>query len=231
MKYTEISDIHRAADFFNECARSINTSTPYRVIESEEDRNIITNVPPAIYNDTDLRKYLPPDEELSSNSNNFVSFLHQGFDFFHNNDPEAHLKYEDGKIFHYNKCYDNSLAAYFCLLNLSKNNNLPITGPICICLGFLSREVSLGAGLSNAVINVPNMIVHDWHVWNKINSIIIDLSIIKHGGVFSLGTKELKWGKAEDHVFKYPPENTVYYGIDFDDDPKFTNYIKKLFDN
>lgn len=88
-----------------------------------------------------------------------------------------------------------------------------------------------GAVLGNAVINVPKMVVHDWHIWNKINKIIIDLSITKQGGVFSLGIKEQKWERAEDHVFKYPPENTTYYGIDFDDDQKFINFTKELFGN
>lgn len=231
MNYIEISDIHLVADFFNKYGKSINTTTPYRVVESEEGQNTITNVPTAIYNNPGLRKYTPPNGELSSNNKHFISFLHQGFDFFHRNHPEAHLRYEDGKIFHYNKCYDNSLGGYFCLLNLATNNNLPITDPICICFGFLSRKVLPGATLGNAVINVPNMIVHDWHVWNKINRIIIDLSITKNGGVFALGAKEQKWERAEDHVFKHPPENTTYYGIDFDDDQKIITFTKELFGN
>lgn len=123
MKHIEISDIHMAADFFNEYSKRINTTTPYRVVDSKDGQNTISNVPHDIYNNPCLRKYSPPQEKLLGSNSHFISFLHQGFDFFNSNHPEAHLRYEDGKIFHYNKCYDNSLGGYFCLLNLAANNN------------------------------------------------------------------------------------------------------------
>jgi hypothetical protein len=231
MKYLKINNKFEATDYFNEMSKKIGINTVYRSIESSEHMNVITNVPTEIYRNPAIKVYSPPNTHDHNNNNHFISFLQNSFNFLHHNHPEIHLKHEDGKAFHCNHCYDNSQVVYFTLLNLSANNNLPVTSPICICYGYISKQVLPGTMVGNAVVNMENLVVHDWHFWNKINNFIIDLSVTKSGGIYGLDTKQIKWEKAEDHVFKYPPENTTYYGIDFSDHQEFMRFTNELFGN
>jgi hypothetical protein len=219
MKYFYIEDKHQAVEYFNEVLNSLNLGGSYRVIESEESQNIISNVPPEIYANSKLAEYTPPSSNNIGNNNKFISFLHDGFNFFHNNHPDAHLRYEDGKLFHHNNCYDNSVAVYFCLLNLSKS----------ICVGYVSKSLQPGGLLGNAVINMKNLVVHDWHIWNMVNDFIIDLSISNTGGVYGLSAKNIIWDKSENYVFKYPPSNISYRGINFTSLEKFKKFTMELF--
>lgn len=230
MNYLKINDKFSAVEFFNELSHKMDYDTTYRILDSPDNQSVITNVPPEIYDSTALINYAPPTSEETGNSQYFIDFLHEGFNFFHHNFPDARLKFEDGKLFHYNDCYENSLGVYFCLQNIGKNNNIPITSPICICFGYIAKLLSPGGVIGNAVINVNGLVVHDWHVWNMINNFVIDLSITKNGGVYALSTTQLRWKQAEDHVFKNPPENISYHGIPFTDDQEFTSFTKNIFD-
>jgi len=229
MKYLYIENYHQAVEYFNEALRSLNLDSVYRAIDSEEGHSVISNVPHEIYANPALSEYIPPSSNDVGNNNNLISFLQQGFNFFHKNHPDAHLRYEDGKLFHHNKCYDNSMAVYFCLQNLSINNNMPITSPISICVGYVSKRLQPGGVLGNAVIKMDDLIVHDWHIWNMVNDFIIDLSISNTGGVYNLSTKNIIWEKSENYIFKYPPLNIRYRGISFTDIEKFKEFAIELF--
>ena len=64
-----------------------------------------------------------------------------------------------------------------------------------------------------------------------INNFIIDLSISKNGGIYDLTARQIQWEKAEDHVFKYPPANITYNGINFTEHNKFTKFASDVFDD
>lgn len=230
MSYIKINDKYEAVRHFNEHVKTINNYTKYRVLEYGDDSNIVTNVPLELYENPQLTKYSPPPVELPNNNKNFIKFLQDGFNFFHNNHPDMQELFDDGKMFHHNECYHNSLGVKFSLLNLAENNGLSVTDPICISLGYISKSVVPGGVVGNALVNMEGLTVHDWHIWNKINNFIVDLSVTKSGGIFELGTTVIEWEKAEDHVFKYPPENTTYYGVDFVDSQEFNQSVEALFE-
>jgi len=231
MEYTTINNQNEAVEHINIISKKSFNSTPYRTVISKSGSYITTNVPQQIYDHHELKEYFPPKKENKFNNNQYIGYLQASFDFFHHNFPDMHEKYEDGKVFHYNQCYDNSSAVYHILINLSQNNDLPVVAPICICIGYISRIVEPGALIGNAVVNFEGLIVHDWHVWNKINNFIIDLSILKSEGFFAPETKQIKWDNATDHVFKHSPKYTKYSGIDFDNYLNFVNFATTLFNN
>lgn len=229
MKQKTINNHNEAVEYFNLVSKDLFSSTPYRSINSQ--LGVISNVPQQIYDHSESKVYSPPEVETKFNNKHLIDFLHSGFDFFHHNFPDIIEKFADGKVFHYNQCHDNSVAAYHILLNLSQNNDLPLSTPIFICLGYISRIICAGTLVGEAVVTYDGLIVHDWHVWNKFNNFIIDLSISKNGGLLSLGNPQNKWQNASDHVFKYPPKNTAYTGIDFESYPDYSNFSNMIFDN
>lgn len=228
MKYFEITNNIDAAVLFNDVSGHIKNNTKYRA-QSSDTFNIVTNVPEQIYSHSGLQKYSAPSTINNYNDEHFIAFLQKYFDYAHHNNP--HSKHTDGKMFHYNHCYENSLGAYFSLLSLTANNDLPTSNPAKICFGYKARQIAPGALIGNAVITSKDLVVHDWHIWNKINNFIIDLSVTKNGGISDLAanTQQRTWGKAEDHVFNNPPQNATYYGIDFEDHTEFASFTDDLF--
>jgi hypothetical protein len=213
----------------NEWVESNCNTTRYRIVPSKSDLVIISNVPDSIYNDSRLKKYSPPNSNNRYNDEHFINFLCQSLNFAHENAPELCNGYEDGKVFHLNQCYDNSLAAYNILYSLTVLNDLPVSSNNCICFGYVSKHILPGALLGNAVINLDGLVMHDWHVWNKINDFIVDISLHKNAGVFPLGTQNVMWEKAENHIFKTTPEAIDYYGIEFEDHTQFINFAHDIF--
>jgi hypothetical protein len=233
MNYKKINNKYDAVKYINEQTASINNYTKYRALNSDEDSKVITNVPFDVYDNPKLTKYSPPQTESQDNDSYFINFLQDGLDFYHNNHPDMKAYYDDGKVFHYNECYNNSLGVNACLLNLSEYNDLPATSPICLAFGFISRISMPGAVIGNALVNMEGLVLHDWHIWNKINNFIVDVSVTKSGGIFNLDTdtKTIEWKKAKDHIFKHPPENIKYSGIDFTDSKEFIEYVKTIFNH
>jgi len=228
MKYVNITDLDSAVDLFNESTKNFN-GEPYRVIELKNNQLVMSNVPASIYNNQASKKYCPPKPKKRDKSEQIIPFLHEAFNFFHNNSPHIIEKHADGKLFHYNHCFDNSMAVYYCLQNLVTSSDLPISEPISICIGYISRPIKHGTAAGSAVLNIPNLIVHDWHLWNKVNGFIIDLSIRKQGNPHCLQTEKLQWIQAQDHVFKKTPKNLTYHGVDFSDPTKFHEYSEEIF--
>jgi len=229
MEYKQINNTKEAVDYFNIETENINTNNRYYILESKTGENIISNVPSEIYTDSRLIKYAESKNIHTGNSEKFINFLCESFDYVHNNVTDEQKECEDGKVFHYNECYNNSLAAYFFLHNLSLNNNIPVSSPICICIGYMTNMVKRGGLVGEAVILMEDLIVHDWHVWNMINDFVIDLSTINTGGIFPLGTKYRQWERAKDHVFKSTPSNISYSGIPFQDHENFNSFVRKVF--
>ena len=230
MKYKKITNSKDAVDYFNLETENINTTNIYYILESEHGEKIISNVPSAIYADQRLSSYTESNKIHTGNSEKFIDFLCECFDYAHSSLTNEQAEQEDGKVFHYNECYNNSLAAYFFLHNLSLNNNIPVSAPICICIGYMTNRVKQGGLIGEAVVLMEDLIVHDWHVWNMINGFIIDLSTINTGGIFPLGTKYRQWERAKDHVFKSTPSNISYSGIPFHDHEDFNLFVRKVFD-
>lgn len=229
MNTKTINKHNEAVDSFNLVASNLFNGIPYRTIPSQS--GVISNVPQQVYDHSETKAYAPPKVKNSSNNEHLLDFLHSGFDFFHHNFPDMIEKFPDGKVFHYNHCHDNSVAAYHILLNLLQNNDLPQDAPICICMGYISRTIPPGTLIGESMLAYEGLVVHDWHVWNKFNNFIIDLSMSKNGGLLALGSNQDKWQKASDHIFKYPPKNTAYAGIDFESYADYTNFSNLVFGN
>ncbi|MDO9510111.1 MAG: hypothetical protein Q7J14_02380, partial [Candidatus Magasanikbacteria bacterium] len=74
-----------------------------------------------------------------------------------------------------------------------------------------------------------NIRIHDWHVWNYFNEILIDTAIIK--GQDERTNFLTEWGSVDDHIFIQPNTGDEYIGIAFDNYDKFEKYFKEIFDN
>ena len=231
MQLIKITDKHVAIKHFNRLSNHHISGSPYRIIDSTKNISIISNVPPELYTNPKVTKYITPKAKSRTNNGTFIKFLHEYFNYAHNNDPEAYLHHQDGKMFHYNQCIDNALSVSFLLKELSENNGLPITSPICSCFGYIEKKLVPGGVIGNAVICMNNLTVHDWHAWNMVNDFLIDVSITKNGGIQNSPAKEIKWTAAEDHIFKYHPENIVYNGKSFSVREEFIKFTKKLLRN
>lgn len=223
-----ITDKLDAENHLNKWVENNYNTTKYRLVPSKSDLIVLSNVPDSIYSDDRLGKYSPPESKNRYNNDHFINFLFQSFNFAHENAPELCNGYEDGKVFHLNQCYDNSLAAYNLLYSLTVLNDLPVCFNNCICFGYVSKKILPGALIGDAVINIDGLVFRDWHVWNKINDFIIDISLHKNAGMFPLDTQNVMWERAENHIFKTPPEAVKYYGIDFEEHTQPTSFTRDI---
>lgn len=184
---------------------------------SEEDDNIITNVPKKLYR-KELKKYIPPLEI----DNNFVNLLKQNINLFHD--------YPETESFQLNRCFENSENIFEFLKQLDNNQNFNIICPVKIVYGYFSRKTPLNTVINGKVL-IKEFILHDWHVWNYINKFIIDVSLLKTGTFLNINSNTpTSWKNADDHVFVKNSDNIEYYGAEFDNRRDFVNDFRKTFD-
>jgi hypothetical protein len=228
MKKFNITNETDALNCFNGWVEENYKTTKYRIISSDSKSLTVSNVPDLIYKEQRVKKYLPQTGDSRYDNDHFINFLHGSFDYAHHNFPELSNGYEDRKVFHLNQCYDNAIAVYNILHSLTQLNDLPVSSPNSICFGFVTRKILPGALIGNAIFNIQEFTVHDWHCWNKINDFLIDISLYKNGGIFPFGSHKNVWEKAENHIFKTHPETIEYFGIDFIDHTQFISLVNEI---
>ena len=218
-----ITDINQVVEYLNNNVNWIENQSKYRILESDSSIKAITNVPVIMYEDLSYKKYSSPIEQNSSNNSEFIRLLQEAFDYFHN-----FLSTENEKLFRYNHCYENALAVFKSFENPGFKEKILVTSPEKICFGYISKKIKQRSLLNDLVIDIEDLVIHDWHVWNKINDFLIDLSIQKDVDFPIYDQSQLEWKEAQDHIFKDPPENIEYFGKDFVSVEEFQSLIKEV---
>ena len=204
-KLLGLSDPHEIIIEF-EC---LNPSNRY-LLSNTSEKVIISTVPRKLY-ELNLKKYNPP-AKLKNREVKLISDLQFNIDIAQN-DSNLKSEHPDGKPFQLNECFENSKGLFFIANLLKKRNIIKPQKSIKVILGYIETGIHFGSQFGHCVIEMDNLFLHDWHVWNYIDGKLIDITVLKNGGVFNQDLKTApKWGKAKDHVFVYPPKNVQYWG-------------------
>lgn len=227
-KLNETTDPFRIVQAFGLLASEANISGPeYRVFSSNDKAPIISNVPAPIYENEKPRKY--KNQILSGTKKRLIEFLQLNIDTFQYSevsDPKALGK---GEIFQLNSCYNNSKRLFQLLSFFGDTGVIPNKYKPKIALGYIANRIPCGTVIGDIIVKNEGLIIHDWHTWNYIDNILIDLSLFRGGNVLSLGSKAPSWGEAKDHVFGISPKGILYFGKTYVDlkifDAKIASYF------
>jgi len=203
---------------YNECLglENIDTQTSYILKDSEEGL-VISNVPHELY-EKKLKKYNGTDY-LNAVNEKIANLIKKNIDYFQKSNGQ--------NVFNLNKCFENSTIIFDSLKLINESEN-GIHEGVKIAYGFVSRKIPINTDFNNKIISRDNIFIHDWHVWNYINNFIVDVTLLKNGPVIEIH-KKVEWGAADDHVFLTTPENTNYYGIEFENYDEFVKDFRKTF--
>ena len=200
----------------------------YRHHTDYNDRIIISNVPSNLYLKK-LTRYIPP-VKIENKNKKIARFLINEINNLQKTEKYYSSRSPDGKIFQNNQCYFNSGDFFLHLWEKNIGKHFKVSSPVKMAYGYISRTLPKGISIDNKVIEIDNVVLHDWHVWNYYNNFLVDITIFKNGNIIPFKNEHLLWGKAEDHVFIKPPNGIDYYGIEFGDIFEFERSFKRDFE-
>lgn len=200
---------------YNSTKEVLTSKNQYCVINNNYDDIIISNAPSGLYNNLSIRKYFAP-KELNKAQINFIPLLLQNIDDFHQN----------AENFKLNGCFNNSVKV-FDFLSQINIKDFGISAPVKLVYGYIVRKIPAGTALGDVVIGV-GIAIHDWHVWNYIDNLLVDMSLLKLGPVVDVSA-EVAWLGASDFSCIYPPQNTEYFGLEFDNYEEFEKSYRLIF--
>jgi hypothetical protein len=223
------SDPNKIVETLILCAEERKVAGPrYRLLSQKSDLPIISNVPPLIYEKEKLKKYITP---LKSNRIiKFIAHLQSNIDIVQNSDSLEPSTLEKGESFQLNQCYNNSKRLFQLVKYLKKIKVIPKKHKVQIVLGHIVSEIPFGTNIGDIVVENDSLILHDWHIWNYINNVLIDLSLFQDGNLLSFNSKMPSWGDTKDHVFITPPNGIAYFGKAYTDLGRFDNKIQLCFE-
>ena len=183
----------------------------YKLLSRENNINIISNVPSEIYEKENLMEYSTP---ISPNYvKPLMEFLQSYIDLLQYSEVSDQTVLEIGETFNLNKCYDNSIRLFEFFNHLKNLGNIPKGINIQIVIGYVQSKIPFGTNIGNIVVKNDSLFLHDWHVWNLIDSkFLIDLSLFQKGVLLPFNSKLPSWGLAKDHVSITPPNGLLYFG-------------------
>lgn len=196
-------------------------NSEYYLYYSDTDKSIISNVPSAIYDKLKPIKYFAP-RLLSNKLKSKILNLQENINILHNNHPDAATKFANGKIFQLSQCHHNSTGIFHFVHQLAGIKALRVSKPIQIVLGYIARKIPFRTQVGSFIIENNTICLHDWHVWNYIENILVDMSMFKNGGLLPPDGNITSWGVSQDHIFIYPPKNIEYWGIAYNNYANFT---------
>lgn len=202
-------------------------SNQYYLHSEQPGKTVISNVSSDIYKKLEPRKYCAP-QNVSSHILSLVLNLKDNINIFHNNDPYAATRFADGKVFQLNQCYHNSTEMFFLIEHLSSIKVIKINQPVQIVLGYFARKIPFGTQTGNTIIENNSIWVHDWHIWNYVEKILVDMSVFKNGGLLPPDGYITSWGTSEDHVFVIPPKGMEYWGVTFDNLGRLNKVVEQV---
>lgn len=174
------------------------------------DTHVISNVPIRFYDEQNIFAYQNP-QKLSDEQTNLIQTIKEVIDCIHSVVP---LKLGN--------CFDNSSIIFDGLRQIQ---NLKLDTKLVF--GIYSHKVPISESQDGYIFDNDQIRVHDWHVWNYVNSLLVDTTILRKQ--HSITTFVNNWGNSEDHVFGFTNHDDQYRGISFDDYEKFELYFRNLF--
>lgn len=200
---------------------------PYYLLSEENTKSIISNVPKPIYKELKLREYIPP-KRINKNTKELMDYLLESIDLLHNSDPVGQSQFADGKGFQLNQCHHNSSSLFKLVYYLKNRDYISSNTKIKIVLGYISRKVPFRSLIGSLGIENDSLWVHEWHIWNYVNSILIDMTLFFHGNILPPESEIACWGKAEDHIVIFPPQSIEYRGCVFSDFNNFNRIVERI---
>jgi hypothetical protein len=162
-----IKELNRAT-----LAQGIMSNTPYFLHSEQRGSTIISNVPSDIYEKLKPNQYFPP-ENIEPHVKLLLSNLTKNIDTFQNIDK---------KWFQLNQCYFNSTSIFGLIEHLASIKMIRISSSFQIVLGYFARKMPFGSQLGNFVIENNSIWLHDWHIWNYVDRMLIDMNYPRFDG-------------------------------------------------
>lgn len=202
-------------------------SSRYYLHSEQSGKTVISNVPSDIYKKLEPRKYFAP-ENVSSHIQSLMLNLKENINILHNNYPDSATRFADGKTFQLNQCHHNSTGMFFLIGHCASIKVIKINQPVQIVLGYIARKIPFGTQIGNTVIENNSIWLHDWHIWNYVEKILVDMSVFKNGNLLPPDGNITSWGTSEDHVFVFPPKGMEYWGVAFENIDQFNKVVKQV---
>jgi len=199
-----------------------------RLLSQKNGMAIISNVPTLIYEKENAKQYITP---LKANRTmRFIEFLQSNIDIAQNSEVSDPGAPEKGESFQPNQCYNNSRNLFQLVKYLESIGVIPKKYKIKIVLGYIASKIPFGTIIGDIVVENESLTLHDWHIWNYIDNILIDLSLFQGGNLLSFDSEMPSWGEAKDHVFITPPSGIAYFGRTYTDFARFDDRIRLYFE-
>lgn len=199
----------------------------YYIKSVDTDGIHISTVPSGIYEIPRLNKYMHP-KQVSHNLKSLIENLQENINLLQNFPVPASASFSDEKVFKLNDCYHNSAHLFHLVQHLSNIKAIRLTKPVQIAFGYVCNKVPFGTQIGNKVIESHIIYLHDWHVWNYIENVLVDLSMFNNGGLINPHGNFTTWGTSQDHVFIFPPNNMQYWGVAFTDYIRFNELFSDI---
>jgi hypothetical protein len=199
----------------------------YYIKSNETEEIHISTVPSTIYNISQLRKYIPP-KKIKYDIISLLDNLKENIDVLQNYSYPDATSFNDDKAFKLNNCYSNSGQIFHLVQHLSNIKAIRLKKPVQIVFGYICNKIPFGTQIGDAVIENHNIWLHDWHVWNYIEDVLVDMSMFNNGGLLNPNGNVTSWGSSQDHVFIYPPNKMQYWGVAFTDYNRFNEIFADI---
>ena len=227
-KLSALSKPSEIIDELNRCAIAQGImSNRYSLHSEESGKTVISNVPSDIYKKLEPRRYFGP-ENVNPQILSLVLNLQDNINILHNNHPDAATEFADGKVFQLNQCHHNSTAIFFLIKHLASIKVIEINQPVQIVLGYFMRKIPFGTQIGNTVIENNSIWLQDWHIWNYVEKILVDMTAFKNGNLLPPDGNITSWGTSEDHVFVFPPKGVEYWGVGFENIEQFNKVVAQV---
>ena len=127
----------------------------------------------------------------------------------------------------------NDLASFYPLwlaqfLTGGNIKVIKISQPVQIVLGYLMRKIPFGTQIGNTVIENNSIWLQDWHIWNYVEKILVDMTAFKNGNLLPPDGSITSWGTSEDHIFIFPPKGVEYWGVGFENVEQFNKVVAQV---
>ncbi|MFA5923833.1 MAG: hypothetical protein WC856_21490 [Methylococcaceae bacterium] len=214
----------------NENVKNLGVSDEckYKLKSSNNDEIIITNVPMYLQQNHRLQGYDPSDF-VRDDVERYIAFLHGTLDFVQDTFSEYDSSGIEIKPFRLNQCTHNSTGVYHTCMQLENQGNVKFIKSPNIVLGCIRRHVPALSQFNNLLINMENIYIEDWHVWNYVDGMLVDATLFINNETELRFSPCNNWGKASDHVFYNVPKYLEYKGIPYENIEDFNHDINDIF--
>lgn len=224
-----LKDPHEIVDSLNTCVEDIGIrGVQYYLKTVESGQAVISNVKETIYLSPAIEEFSGP-VAVPSGVRNKIEYYLNCLDFLQENMSHPVEESGNAKTFSCNNCYHNAKRVFTIGSHLHEFSNFPDLLKVELVFGYLARKIPFGTQMGNLVIASDAIEIHDWHTWNCVEEMLFDMTAFKNGGLLPPGSSIPDWGKADDHVYIFPPKEVVYRGIRFYTLDSLNDFVGTLF--